>query len=451
MKNNDKKNKVDDFIYEDKKGIEKISIQRLAEYLIEKNTFKTIYGEKSEKVYLYEDGIYMPRGKRIIKIMVEELIGSKATTYIVNEVFEKIKRKTSIDIEEFEETIEGLICLENGLYDMNNYKFMKHSPNYYFKSKLPIIYDKEKDCQNINKFFEDVLYEEDIILIQEWIGFILYNKYFEKKGVIFFGEKDTGKTITLSLISEFLGENNIISLSLQKIAYGKEFDLLYLKDKYANIFDDLGDKDINDSGGFKIATGGGSITGEYKFGDKISFKTFAKLMFACNKIPAIKDIDDDAYFGRWMPIAFDNQIKEEEQDKKLMNKLKTKDEISGLFNLAIKGFKRLRKNNKFSFNKTSGEIKQIMQRSSHPLTAFAQDCLIQDNGNRVTKDELFKAYSNWCEKENKARFTKTKLSQNLERFVPYIISSRDTQRIWLNAKLKNSEEVSTLTTLYQKI
>lgn len=416
------------------KEIEKVSIDKVVDYLMEKYTFKTIYGEKFENVYLYRNGIYILKGKAIIKTQVEKELKNKSTTHIVNEIFEKVKRKTEIDIEEFNEIKEGLICLENGIYDLDKKKFLNHNPKYYFKSKLPIFYDPKADCPNIKKFFEEILYPEDVKVMQEWFGFNPYNKYFEKKAMILFGDTNTGKTITLDLLSAFIGENNTTSLSLQDISHGKTFDLLDLKDKYSNIYDDLGDKDINDVGKFKIATGGSSITGEKKFGDRVKFKTYAKLSYATNKIPAIKDVDDDAYYIRWMPIRLDNQIPKKNQDNFLIKKLTTKEELSGCFNWAVKGLDRLFQNKRFSFNKSAKEIKEIMQRSSHHLVKFAQDCLIEETGNRISKELMFQIYLEWCKKNDVSNFTKDKLGKNLGRFVSGLNSEGGKERVWINFK-----------------
>ena len=46
-------------------------------------------------------------------------------------------------------------------------------------------------------------------------------------------------------------------------------------------------------------------TAEYKFGDSFQFLNFAKHTFATNKIPSVEDVDDAAYYDRWIPIAFD--------------------------------------------------------------------------------------------------------------------------------------------------
>ncbi len=437
------------------KEAEKVSIDKVADYLIEKYTFKTIYGSKSEKIFIYDGGLYLSNGREIIKTKVEELLGLKARINIVNEVFEKIKRKTAISQEEFYFIDEGLVCLENGIYNLKEKKFLKHDPKYYFKSKLPIHYNSKADCPKIKKFFEEILYDDDVLLMQEWIGFNLYNLYFEKKAIILFGDTNTGKTITIDLLSKFIGEKNTTSLSLQQISYGKSFDLLDLKDKYSNVYDDLGDKDINDTGGFKIATGGSSITGEEKFGDRIKFRTFSKLTFATNKIPATKDVDDDAYYLRWMPIRLDNQISIKDQDKFLIQKLTTKEEISGLFNWAIKGFNRLIKNNGFSFEKNVNEIKNIMQRSSHHLTAFAQDCLEEKIGNKITKEEMFSVYLKWCKKQKVTNFSKDKLGKNLSRFVSGLDSVGGKKRLWVNSEftslIRNDDTFDTFLISYREL
>ena len=111
-------------------------------------------------------------------------------------------------------------------------------------------------------------------------------------------------------------------------------------EKHGNLVDELSARDITDTGTFKVATGGGSITGEYKFGNQFSFLNFSKFTFACNRIPDVNsDANDSAYFNRWIITRFENTI-----TKKIPNfiaTLTTEEERSGLFNLAMVGLKRL--------------------------------------------------------------------------------------------------------------
>ena len=77
---------------------------------------------------------------------------------------------------------------------------------------------------------------------------------------------------------------------------------------------------------------------EIKFGDQFGFINYAKLTFACNKIPIIKtDTDDEAYWDRLMIFDFENIFKKEDKNTNpyKIDELKTKNELSGLLNWAI--------------------------------------------------------------------------------------------------------------------
>ena len=413
---------IEDFTYVDKKGNEKISITKIVENLLGKYSFKTIYGKKDETIYFYDKGIYNLRGREIIKTKTEKLLKGKATTNIVNEVVEKIKRNTSIDNEEFNNIPEHLICLENGILNIITKEILPFNPSYYFKNKIPIKYNKEKNCNKILDFFKEVCYPEDIPIIQEFFGFCLYRKYFIKKAIILFGEKNTGKTVFLNILTRFIGKENCSGISLQRIASKDKFSLAFLKDKYINLYDDLSANDLNDSGGFKIATGGGYITAEYKFGDSFQFLTYAKNIFATNRIPNVKNIDDDAYYDRWIPIPFDNQIAKDNQDNFLSDKITTEEEMSGLLCWTLEGLDRLLKNGKFSHSKTSDEIKILMQRQNNPLVAFANDILIREDGNKISKETMYKIYTKWSQDKKVPRLSKEQLGRNLGKYTNYIIA-----------------------------
>ena len=430
----------------------KVNVDKFVEYLMEKFSFKTIYGSKSEEIFVYEDGIYLKNGRSTIQTQTENILKEYSTNHYINEIQEKIKRLSTISKEEFDKIPEHLICLKNGILNLKIRELEKHNPKYYFKTRFNIKYDKKADCKNIKEFFNGIFYPEDINFVQEWFGFNLYRKYFVKKAVICFGERDTGKTIFLNLLMNFIGRENTAGISLQRIASGDKFALSSLKDKYSNIFDDLSSKDLSDQGGFKIATGGGFITAEHKFGDPFQFLNFAKHIFATNKIPSIEDVDDDAYYDRWIPLPFDNQIEKSEQDKFLIQKLTTDQEMSGLLNYALEGLERLLKKGEFSYNKNCKEIKEIMERHSDPLSAFAQDWLIEKLGNKITKEQMFQIYSIYCKEKNTARLTKNQLGRRLGKKISYALEKRDKERFWENVDIRKLNiNIDTLDTLLKII
>jgi len=415
----------------------KVLVPNVVDYLTEEYDFKTIFGSKTEEIFVYQDGIYTKNGREVIQTQTEKLLGEYCTNHYVIEILEKIKRLSAIPKEDFDKIPEELICLENGILNLKTREFLKHNPKYYFKSKIPVEYNQKADCPKIKKFFEEVLYPEDIKVIQEWLGFSLYRRYFIKKAVILFGDTDTGKTVALNLLARFIGEKNTAGISLQRISAGDKFALSSLKDKCVNIFDDLSSKDLI-AGGFKIATGGGYITAEHKFGDPFQFLNFAKHTFATNKIPSIKeiDVDDKAYYNRWMPIPFDNKIEKSKQDNFLIEKLTTKGELGGLLNFVLEGLDRLLKSGKFSFDKSAEEIRRIMERYGNPLSAFCQDVLIRKDGNKISKETMFELYT-WYVNENRlARLSKEQLGRRLGKHLTYILSKTGSkERYWENVDI----------------
>lgn len=427
----------------------KVDINKVTEQILSNNNFKTIYGKRAEEIYFYEGGIWVLRGREIIETECERLLKDYSNSHSVSEILQKIKRKTTISREDFDNIPKEVLPLKNGILNFKTREFSEYSPEYYFKTKLPINYNPNSECNKWLNFIKETFYPEDIPIIQEWFGFCHYRDYFIKKGLIGVGEADTGKSVFQNVLFKYFGNQNISGLNLQKITKDNNFSKSSLYNKYVNIYDDMSSKDINDGGGFKMVTGRSPITAEYKFNDEFQFINFAKMTFCCNKIPPIKDTDDITYYNRWLPIPFDNVVPEEYQDKFLIDKLTTQEELSGILNWALEGLKRLLDNGRFSYNKSPEEIKSLMDRSSHPLAEFVDDCL-EEGDNKITKEVMFKIYQGWAILKNKPRETKEKLGRDLPRYAKFIIDGRGGGKIryWDKIKIKDND---TCDTIIQKV
>lgn len=414
----------------------KINIEFTARYLISKYNFKTIYGKKTEHILVYDKGMYTEGARGLIKSVCEKIFESYAKKSPVEEIFDKVKRKTKTTEEEFKRTDLNLIPLANCVYNIKKRVTEEHSPKNNFTFIIPVNFNKDATYINWEQFITETFYPEDIKVVQEWFGFNLFREYFIKKALLCLGKKDTGKSVFLDTLISFIGEKNKCGLSLQKISSGSDFTRFALKGKHSNVYDDLSSKDINDGGTFKVATGGGYISAEEKFGEFVQFKSFAKIILAGNKCPPVKDNDDDAYFDRYMPIRFDNIP--EKIDPFLRSKLNTPKELSGILNWALIGLHRLLENSKFSYDKNPEEVQRIMESSSCPLLNFSDEVLEEFTGNIVTKEEMFQAYTNWAIKSKKPRLSKEQLGRQLGKYCKYILSEKHKERIWKNAKI-NSE------------
>ncbi len=409
-----------------------VNIDEVANYFCKKYSFVTISGRSKDNLWIFNGKFWESNARSIIKRDFEELLGKHARINPLTEIIAKIERKNYLDVSEFGKVDVNLIPLENGVYDISEKILKPHSPNYYFKTIIPVDYNSGAKCPVFLNFLSEALYLEDIPVIQEWFGFNLYRNYLIKKAVICLGERDTGKTILLDSLISFIGEQNKTGLSLQKISSGNDFQKLSLKDKLSNVYDDLSSKDLSDGGNFKIATGGGYISAEEKFGDYSQFKNYAKHTFATNKIPSVQDNDDMAYFSRWIVIRFDNPP----EKKDLFLREKIEKEKSGILNWALEGLFRLLQCEEFSYKKTPEEVKQIMEMSGDTLIQFGDEVLEKSDG-RVSKEKIYEIYCIWANEKDKPLLSKEQLGRRLNQKIKYLVAKNDTkERFWANVSIK---------------
>jgi putative DNA primase/helicase len=117
-----------------------------------------------------------------------------------------------------------------------------------------------------------------------------------------------------------------------------------------------------------------------------------------NQIPKI----DDTSHGWWRRIyilEFLREFSEDEMDVHLTDKLKS--ELSGIFNWALDGYKRLRKNN-FIFSKgiSMQKSKQQYKNQSNSVFAFISIYLEKtDEDNRVLLKNTYELYESFCNSE----------------------------------------------------
>jgi putative DNA primase/helicase len=196
-----------------------------------------------------------------------------------------------------------------------------------------------------------------------------------------------------------------------------------------------------------MLTGGGTVTAEKKFGDQFQFENYAKLTFSCNKIPSVNDMDDEAYFSRWIIIRFEH--KAEKLDKFLIDKITTEEEMSGLVNFALEGLERLLNNQDFSYQQTPEEIKLEMSLSGSSVAQFAHNQLeiTADSNVFITKDDMYQSFINYVKLLSLPIVSKETLGKKLTKFIKISnaqksIENKETGKMkqvacWLGVKFKN--------------
>jgi putative DNA primase/helicase len=421
----------------------KIEPSKLADILQKDFVFKTT--TDSDEIYYYNDGIYIENGEHLIKTKCEEITESETTSHITNEALFHVRARTYTDRELFNGKPK-LIHLENGIYDLDKKEVMPFSEDIIATYKLPIEFKAEADCPLFKKFLSEILNEQDKAIIQELIGYCLWKDYEQQKAFMLLGEGSNGKSTLLEVIRTMLGSKNVSSIALQDFDRSS-FALVQLFGKMANIYPDLTDRALRETGKFKMLTGGDEIEAEIKFQQKrIRFKNYAKMIFSCNKIPEAYD-ETEAYFRRWVIINFPHKFDDKTADKDLTKKLTSKEEISGIFNWAIEGLKRLQEQQKFSYNKTVEEIKEQYTRLANSFQAFVNDCCVQDIDRQISKRMFYKEYEDYCKKFNLPLKKENIIGKDMKRICPNVESKRvkidltSREWFWVNIRVKSESEL----------
>lgn len=385
--------------------------------------FNFVTTRDTEDVYYYNDGVYHENANTLIK---EE--SKKRCPYInshkANEVIFHIKTQTYRYRSEFD-THKNFIWLENHIFDLKTMDTLDFTPELISTVKIPIMYKKDADCPVIKKFISEIVTEQDNMKLQEMIGYCLLKEYPFHKAFLLEGNGSNGKTTLLSLMIIFLGENNISSIPMQAFDQNR-FAVIRLRGKLANICDDLPSNVMKYTGTFKMLTGGAKIDGEEKFKGITKLTPYAKQIYSTNQPPEVKDTSD-AFYRRIEEINFPNTFEGKNKDPFLLEKLTTPDELSGLFNWAIEGLKRLLKKKKFSYELDTAARREHYMRSVNSLYAFTQDMCRQEQGATILKDDFYSYYVNYCISLNLTKKAKNVIGRELIEHAPYARSDRESK------------------------
>jgi putative DNA primase/helicase len=326
-------------------------------------------------------------------------LSEQLTKHMANEVIYRIQCLTSLDRSEFQPP-KDKIPLLNGVLNLENGELEPHSSENRFLWRIPVTFNAHADCPAIDGFLEEVLGSLKQ-LFYEIAGYCPRpgNKY--QRSFLAVGFGDNGKSTALGLLKEFLGSENVSARSLQELIENR-FAKSDLYGKLANIHADIPDAALTRTGAFKMLTGGDLISAEEKFKPAYEFVCDAKLIFSCNVVPESYD-DSDAFHRRWILIPFTKTIPLDRQDKNLLDKLTTPQELSGLFNKALAAFRRVEESGTFT-NEGSIEAKRdLYQRLSDPIQSFIDDCVDFDPDRHVVKQELFQAFQEYSRKQRYAK------------------------------------------------
>jgi P4 family phage/plasmid primase-like protien len=357
------------------------------------------------QILMYEGGVWETVSESHLDQLVNELLGTYSGRNISKEVEKQwLKAMPATTISTDEVGLDsGYVAVENGLFNLHTGEIERDlHPDDYAITRIPWEYNPDADCPNFKQFLSESVEPGKVDLVQEYMGYCLYRGEMPyAKALMLVGSGSNGKSTFLKILVALLGEDNVMNASLSKLA-GSRFSAYRLEGKLANINADIEGGKIEETSMFKNMTGGDSFEVEQKYGDPYDYRNTAKLVFAANEMPEV-DTHQDAFFRRWLLVAFPNKFTKAEDDghpmadPQLEDKLM--DEMEGVLNFAVEGFQRLvEQDGQFTNELKTAEVREQWHQYGDPIDQFIRNWLETDEGRAATPtSELYRYYDKFMQ------------------------------------------------------
>ena len=426
----------------------------LVDWVKKNNYIYTTKNDVKSEVWVYKEGIYISQGKSEVKELLRILLGNWYSNFIYYKVMEKLEPDTYVDANEFfNKTYIDELPVQNGILNIKTREVKPFTPEKIFFNKLPVEYNKDADCPQIEKFLKEVLAsEEDVDVFYELGGFCLLKEYLFEKAFMFVGNGRNGKDKTEELLKRLFGIENCCSIPLSALV-PNSFIISELWNKMVNIAGEVTNQDLKDTSEFKSLTGRSLKSAPRKFLNPVTFVNFAKFIFACNELPMVYD-NSKGFWDRWIllefPFTFVPQKELEEtkdkinlklRDEGIIEKITTKGEMSGLLNRFLNGLELLLLKRTFSSTKGCEEVKQLWIRKSNSVMAFCLDFIEDFYDGIIYKKEFRKKYTSFCKKHRIIPKSDYVIKRTLEELFGASEGNRETlinkwEKVWEGIKWK---------------
>jgi len=380
----------------------------------------------AEDFYRYESGCYRRFNENELFKIIKDILALEFSWHKAREVITSIKAEAFVKTEILNAI--NALNLRNGMFDLRDLRLREHSHKIFSTIQLNVAFDPEAKCPMWCTALDQIFLGrmDKISILQEFFGLCLTKDVSHEKALFLIGEGSNGKSVILHVLQHLLGEENYSSVALE--TFNNSHYIADMFGKLANISMETNAKSSVYDSMFKAIVSGDSIQADAKFKHPLKFRPFCKLIFALNNMPRVDD-KTEAFFRRLIILRFDRKFKEHEKNKNLRQELLT--ELDGIFNWSLDGLMRLR--DRGHFMESESVLREIQQyrRQNNNLIIFVEEECNLDQYNEISKDVLYRAYSEWCSQNGYYALSKIHFGKDLMKQFPDVEDNRDAvRRYW---------------------
>lgn len=313
----------------------------------------------------------------------------------------------------------NVLNLRNGTLDLDTLTLRSHSPDDHLTYCLDYDYDPNAQCPRFEQFLNEVLVLEsdplqtDVKLcaaVQEAMGYSLTNDTRQHATFFLEGSGSNGKSVLLNVLKGLIGP----------LAYSVNFSLLGTTDGNYRLADLVGKRIAfcaETPKGSKAAENilnqiadGSTIDARPIRGEPIQFESQAKIWWAMNDLPTVKDTSD-GFWRRMNLFPFYRKFEKHEQDKDLPAKLLA--ELPGILNFALDGLRRLRQQGRFTEAQAVTDAVTAYRQSANPVWQWMDERTEKNPGQWTDVKSLFQDYLVWCTRNGRQNLNSTNFGKEV--------------------------------------
>lgn len=395
----------------------------------------------SRMVYVWTGTHYKSYENAFMEAFAIEHMDPKPTMQIAREFRDQLTVHNIEPTEWFQESVQNKVNFLNGVLDLESGSFMPHSPTIGFRYVLPFNYDEYAQAPLYDAMMDRVSggNKSMVQLLNEFGGFALGGgPYRPDKALVLVGDGANGKTTWVNILKATAGEGNYSGMTLMDIQ-DSEYNRQLIDGKLFNVSEETSVKSLFDSSTFKRLVGGGALQVRKPYKDPYEINNIAKILVTCNELPQSWDATH-GFYRRLIVVPFNRRFTYDDPDYD--PNIETKiiaTELSGVFNRLYEGYKRLKKNARF----TDCEVvaKQIDDYSMDNDTVkrwIKENVIYLDNGHIDDKftavSDLYSSYKIACESQCEKPINLVRFSRRLPSLIKdyqqrYIVKKMDKKAV----------------------
>ena len=336
---------------------------------------------------------------------------------------------------------DGLINLQNGVYNLDDGNLYPHDSTYYMTTILPFEYDPTAKAELWQMYLmttfvqpRSITFDAELAeFVQEAFGYSLTTD--TRQHVTFWcvGEGANGKGVLFHIL-ERLGGTAAITLNVGLLSR-EQYQLANLAGKRIALCSEASaTQNLVEDALIKALVAGDTMSVRQIRKEPFELQPKVKLWWAMNELPPVADTSE-GFWRRMRIIPFNRTFENDERILDLKERIDT--EMSGIFNWAMAGLRRLRERGQFVEPNQVKMATLQYREEANPIKLFCDETCDTGSGREVQASVIYNQYKEWC-LDNTFRPQSSKNFKNEMKRLKFYTHRKNTGLFYLGLNIKGS-------------